>query len=394
VFLFPVVINSVKAAGDLVLLMLAIAGIFIAISEKISPFKAKELKWFSWITTFYFAVAVISVVFSGKFAELSTYLDRDLHFLFASFVALALHKANLNTRVFFIGIKTGLLVVSCIIFYQYFFLDVARPSGMFGQGMFGHIHAILLLLIVVVLTLGEKKILDIFFSFIALSSGLFVLVVNQTRGAWIVFVVGLCLIMIYLYRLKLISIKKFLALVTITFTIMFSISSLQLVQDRTYIAKSDIAKWLDNEKTHTSIGLRLEMYKVGISLIDTLPLTGYGLRNTNTIVSQLSDPRLAPFIKDFNHLHSDILTHYIAKGLLGLISILLLMLIPLVFFIKKMKYAVKENIPPILSGILFCASLLVYSLYGLVFGDVFMNAMYVFFVPILLALVNKVGRPE
>lgn len=37
-FAFPIVINSVKVAGDLVLAILAIAGIFIAISHKVSPF--------------------------------------------------------------------------------------------------------------------------------------------------------------------------------------------------------------------------------------------------------------------------------------------------------------------------------------------------------------------
>ena len=45
-FVFPVVINSVKVAGDLVLFILAIAGIFIAISNKVSPFSIKELKLF------------------------------------------------------------------------------------------------------------------------------------------------------------------------------------------------------------------------------------------------------------------------------------------------------------------------------------------------------------
>ena len=46
IFIFPIVINSVKVAGDIVLFVLAMMGIFIAISQKLSPFIIKEIKVF------------------------------------------------------------------------------------------------------------------------------------------------------------------------------------------------------------------------------------------------------------------------------------------------------------------------------------------------------------
>ena len=44
VFVFPIVIISLQVAGDLVLLILAMMGIYVAISQKLSPFTIKEIK--------------------------------------------------------------------------------------------------------------------------------------------------------------------------------------------------------------------------------------------------------------------------------------------------------------------------------------------------------------
>ena len=97
-FVFPVVINSVKVVGDLALFILAIAGIFIAISHRTSPFSIKELRIFSWLTLGYFLVICISIIFSGKAAELAHYIPRELAFLLAPFIGLAIYKAKINMR--------------------------------------------------------------------------------------------------------------------------------------------------------------------------------------------------------------------------------------------------------------------------------------------------------
>ena len=50
IFTFPVVINTLQVAGDIVLFILALMGIFISISQKISPFVIKQTKVFSYLT--------------------------------------------------------------------------------------------------------------------------------------------------------------------------------------------------------------------------------------------------------------------------------------------------------------------------------------------------------
>ena len=47
IFIFPIVISSMQVAGDIVLIILAMMGITIAISQKLSPFIIKDIKvWY------------------------------------------------------------------------------------------------------------------------------------------------------------------------------------------------------------------------------------------------------------------------------------------------------------------------------------------------------------
>ena len=105
IFIFPIVIISLQVAGDIVLFILAMMGIYIAISKKLSPFIIKEIQVFSYLTIGYFAAVCLSVLFSGQVTELAHYIPRDFYFLFAPFIALAFYKAEINLNYLLTGIK-------------------------------------------------------------------------------------------------------------------------------------------------------------------------------------------------------------------------------------------------------------------------------------------------
>jgi len=388
VFVFPIVINSVKVAGDLVLFVLAVLGLCIAITERLSPFTIKELRMFSWITFSFFLVSVLSVVFSGKAFYLAHFLSRDLYFLLAPLVALAIYKAKINTRTLFLGIKLGILIAFIIISYEYFIQDILRPSGVMSQEKFGYIHLLLLFFVIVGSVLGNgafKK-----FSYLCITAGFFVLIVNQTRGAWIAFIFMSLFFIYLLYKNQFLSgiMSSVSTIVVITLVLLFY--KIDIVQDKVDLIKSEIVLWSDGNKIPTSIGLRLEMYESGVKAIENLPIMGYGLRNTNNVVAEISDYRMSPIIIGYNHLHNDYLIHLIAKGVPGLLSVLALLLLPLAVFMKRIpKNDSYRDTISIYCGISFCLGLSIMGLFSAIFGDVFMNAMYVFFVPILLQQSNN-----
>ena len=134
IFLFPIVIITLQVAGDLVLLILAMLGIYVSISQKLSPFIIKDIKVFSYLAIGYFSAVCLSVLFSGQAAELAHYIPRDFHFLFAPFIALALYKAEINRNYLIVGTKISLLVVGMLIIYLGFgsratgVIDPVRPT--------------------------------------------------------------------------------------------------------------------------------------------------------------------------------------------------------------------------------------------------------------------------
>ena len=105
IFIFPIVVISLQVVGDIVLVILAMMGIFIAISQKLSPFKIKEIKVFSYLGTGYFIAICLSVIFSGQPLELAHFIPRDFYFLFAPFIALSLYKADINLNYLLNGLK-------------------------------------------------------------------------------------------------------------------------------------------------------------------------------------------------------------------------------------------------------------------------------------------------
>ena len=387
-FVFPVVINSVKVAGDLVLVILAIAGIFVAISNKVSPFSIKELRLFSWLTLGYFLVVCISVLFSGQATELAHYIPREFAFLFAPFIGLAIYKAKINMHYLLLGLKVGLIVSGVIVINQYI-VGVLRPAGVMNAEEFGNINVLLMFL--AVSHFFDEGAFNRFFSVIAFSVGSFVMVVNGTRGAWAVFLVLMIVCSFFFYKKHLVNNKKKITFLMIVFTIVVGIGSTNIVRDRTNLAINEASEWINGESKASSVGLRLEMWKAGIKLIDDLPLTGYGYRNTNIPAAHHASDNTKKAIARFNHLHNDYLTHLIATGFSGLILVLALLFMPLKFFANHLRNeGLSSNS---LMGVFLCISFSTIGLVTVVFGSTYMNALYVLLMAVLLPAAITKSRP-
>lgn len=381
VFIFPVVINSVKVAGDIVLFILAVMGIFIAISKRLSPFSIKETRVFSYLTSGYFLAVCLSVLFSGKAMELAHFISRDLHFLFAPFIALAFYKAEININYLLTGVKVGLIVLGVIVINQSgFSLTVShRPTGVMNANLFAMLAASMLF--VVIAFINQETFKHKAFTLLSLLSGIFVIVLSGTRGAWLTVFLLLVVYVFFLYkqRTKLEnSSKVFIALVIVT---VLSIGSLnQYVNDRVHSAYTEVSSWLSDGKVRGPIRQRLEMYSYGIDNAEDVPFFfGHGYRTSNSIIGMSQ-----------NHLHNAYLTSYYNGGIVLLGALLLLLFVPLRIFIRAIRQNRDE--PVLMAGTLLILGFVSHGMFGVLMGDVFMNAFYVFFLAIFLHLTAKLTK--
>ena len=385
IFIFPILINSVKVGGDIVLFILAMMGIFIAFSQKLSPFNIKEIKVFSYLTAGYFIALCLAVLFSVKGVEQAHLLSRDLYFLFAPFIALAFYKAEINVSYLLAGVKVGLIVLGLISFDQ-LESGSTRPSGVMNADVFGNL-AVSMFFVVLVFFKQESFKYKIF-TLVSLLSGLFVIVASGTRGAWLSFLLLLVGYLYFLYKQKTTSNARSKIIAVLIIAGVLSVVSLnQSVQNRTHLAYTETSSWLSGEKTPNSVSMRLEMYRTAINNIKDVPLFGHGLRTSNIVLHTLVPVEFQRYVILYNHLHNAYLTNYFNGGIFLLAALLLLLFAPLWLFIKENSQNHEE--PIFIAGALLTYGYASYGMVNILFGDVFMNAFYVFFLAIFLPLTAR-----
>jgi O-antigen ligase len=381
IFLFPIVIITLQVAGDLVLLILAMLGIYVSISQKLSPFIIKDIKVFSYLAIGYFSAVCLSVLFSGQAAELAHYIPRDFHFLFAPFIALALYKAEINRDYLIVGAKISLLLIGGIVIYY----GGGRNTGVMNAGVFGNLSVMLFFIVLAFSFSQHEALKHKVFSFIALLFGFVAIVGSGTRGAWLSF---LLLLGVYLYFIFKQQNKLFTRSKIITVLIIAGVLSLgslnQQVNDRTYEARIQINNWLSGDATPSSIGLRLDMYEKAIDNIKNVPFFGHGYRTSNIVIFQNDLSAMGRISVRFNHLHNAYLTNYYNGGIVLLSALLFLLFAPFILFLKANSQ--NRTNPVFIAGAFLTVGYASFGMVNILLGDTYMNGFYTFFLAIFMLL--------
>jgi len=385
IFIFPIVINSLQVAGDIILFILAMMGIFIAISQQISPFIIKEIKIFSYLTIGYFTAICLSVLFSGQMLELAHYIPRDFYFLFAPFIALTLYKVDININYLLAGVKVGLIILGIIVLNQQL-AGVMRPSGVMNAGVFGNLSVSLFFITLVFFEQESFK--NKIFNIFSLLSGLFIIISSGTRGAWLSFLLLTGLYLYFFYKKKSkFSMRAKVFIVVILISLLSIGGSNEYLKKRVNLAYYQISSWSLGDQSINPVSERLNMYKKAIDNIENVPLFGYGLRTSNVSLFK-DDLSMAGIVAArYNHLHNAYLTSYYNGGIFSLGALLLLLLFPLSIFIKA---NIQDRKNPIyISGAFLTLGYSSYGMVNILLGDTYMNGFYVFFLAIFLLLTNK-----
>ena len=385
IFTFPVVINTLQVAGDIVLFILALMGIFISISQKISPFVIKQTKVFSYLTFGYFLAVCFSVLFSGKAAELAHFIPRDFHFLFAPFIILALFKADININYLLTGIKVALIILGIIVFQGYL-QDVPRPSGVMNPAVFGNL-AVLMFFVSIVFFEHESFKYKIFNLF-SLLPGLYIIVLSGTRGAWLSFLILFGAYLYFFYKKKIkISTRARVYIVIILISLLSLGSFNHKINSGIGLAFSQVSNWSSDDPAMNSVSERLTMYETALKNIEDVPFFGYGLRTSNTTLFKDDPTEIGIVAARYNHLHNAFLTNYYNGGIILLGALLLLLFEPLIIFLKANSKD-REN-PIFISGVILTLGYASFGMVNILFGDTYMNGFYVFFLAIIMVLTNK-----
>ena len=349
--------------GSTALLVLSVLFLCYLLYKRVSFLAiVKQNKAIFVVTTFYFLVSLFFIFFHGEKINL---IDNPLRaFLFLSVIIFVVYS-SVKFDVLLYSIPLGAFISGVVALYQYYILnlesafyyqmkiqsgDMAMSLGLFSFSVAFYF-------------LDVKKSKLALFSVGCGIFGVLASILSFARGGWIGVPI-LLLILIFLYR-HLLS-KKFL-LGGITF---LCIISVVLTVNNKFVnrlseAQYELKLYLSGDDKVSSIGERLDMWKIGSKAFLEHPVSGWSLKELDYYKKDLADKDVVTKASiSFSHLHNQFIDELAKKGIVGGIAILSIFIIPLYLFYrnavgqlnKRIKFISILGIVHVLSMIIYCMS--------------------------------------
>lgn len=349
--------------GSTALLVLSILFLCYLLYKRVSFLAiVKQNKAIFAVTTFYFLVSLFFIFFHGDKINL---IDNPLRaFLFLSVIIFVVYS-SVKFDVLLYSIPLGAFISGVIALYQYYILNLESAfyyqmkiqSGDMAMslGLFSFVIALHLL------DVNKSKL-----AMLVIVSGIFGILASLlsfSRGGW-VGVPILLLILIFLYR-HLLSKKLLLGGITFLCIISVVLTVNNKFVNRLSEAQYELKLYLSGDDKVSSIGERLDMWKIGSKAFLEHPISGWSLKELDSYKKDLSDKNIVTKASiSFSHLHNQFIDELAKKGILGGIAILGIFIVPLHLFYRKVvgqgnkriKFISILGIIHVLSTIIYCMS--------------------------------------
>ena len=346
------------------LLMLIGLGYGIYVLTKKSLLNLSKVdKWLIYSYLFYFLTFVLSLCINGgKMRD----LDTASRVVFLIPVLLLLLKYPIKTCVLSYSIPLGGIVSVCIALYDKFILNLnpdQNPRIMHIQGGDISMSLGILSLIIALYAYQKREVKLTVLSVIGGLCGIVGSLLSTARGGWVALPI-LLIVILWIYRHSL-SKRFFLTFFGIIAVASVGISQMpnNRIMERINVAQKDIQLYLDKNNGNTSLGARFEMWKSAIAMAKEKPLFGWGIQGATEKRKQETKEKIATGnIGQFTHAHNQYLDDLSKRGIVGLLTLLAVLFIPLYTFMKNLKTANNEIKLIATLGVAHILSVMIYGL--------------------------------
>lgn len=286
----------------------------------------------------YFAVGVMEVILDN---QSSRGLDRPSRFLFAIPALLFLLAYPPRAAFMWAGLAVGAIASGGWAAWQKLIEGIPRADGFLHVIQYGNLNMLLGILCLAGLGWAyTRPHARIWLALLLLGAGMgiFGSLMSGSRGGW----VGFPLVLWVLYQGYGRSLPKrwlggLAALIIMGGLAVYSIPQLG-VQHRVHQAFSDIAGFVEQGDSRSSLGARFEMWGAAIQLIPKKPIFGWGTLGYERARDRLVEEGLAhPVIQRYDHVHNEYLDAWVKRGVVGLVALLALYLVPLRLFTQRIR---------------------------------------------------------
>lgn len=340
IFLFPVAGMSVRHWITNIFNLLVLIALF-SLRKPRAPLLKQE-KIFLWICSAYFSMFIISSLANGWGQQQTYYLGTELRFLMVIPLYLLLRRYSDCDTWLLRGAILGGFFLFGQAYFDIYIMGNRTALGIYSKNLIGPFAVLTGYWSIFYAWKNFKNINQPEFLFIMLSiiAAFITAGLSGSRGSYVGFLfTGIACIIFISKPRWIFSSLLVISLVTLTFY-----QSLTTVKKGVDQATNGVKQYMQAENhtkdisSTTSTGIRLEMLRTGMLLIKDNPLTGIGPGNYNKTINQyINSGKANPILKGYSYPHNAFLEAASAKGLFGLLTILLLFYYPAFLFMKHFK---------------------------------------------------------
>ena len=328
-------------------------------------------------------------------------VDKTSRYLFVIPVYVLLIAYPPIKKYFWMGLIVGAAGVGILAIFQQLHLFIkpiwpGRSSGFMNPIQFGDISLLMSMLLLPFIIdfyeSGSKHLAMM--AALASLLGFLASILSLTRGGWLAIPVVTIIFCVLIRKGRSTILYSFLAF-TMFVIVTLCIPSSNFVKDRVLSTYVDVLRYSQNERldVHSSIGSRVQMWKNGVMAFNARPYVGWGDVNAmkEGFPSQWAELNS---VDDFNHLHNDYIDVLAKRGLLGFVSLFLLYLIPMSYFIRLVRSKRDKARVFATAGIIFVASVIVFGLTQCFLAHISGTMIFAFYLVIIMAYCRDLERQE
>lgn len=302
--------------------------------------------------------------------------DDILRYMLASLCFLGVARFGFKASWMFLGISLGCISTAALAIYQVGFLE--RANGFTNAIRFGNLALLLGLFAAVIWILTAKKNKLLFFlSSLAFAGGVIASFLSHSRGGWLLFFVLPVLLFLFEDSKKY---RKITILGFFCFLAIFSVAvkNIDFLNKRFESAVEEVAGYQTDpeEYAKTSVGARLEMWKLAVKLGSEKPLLGWGEKGAEKARKEyIASGHASPAIERYSHAHNQYLEMWVRKGMVGVFGLSFIYLFPFFIFNKWRKnlHKIDEAQRGSFNAVAWCGIIFCFSHFVFGWTDYFIN---------------------
>lgn len=380
-------------------LALSLFGIYLVVTKKQKVFEQTQvavknaLSLLTAIFILYVLIRSLMYLYHGDRFNIEPLVP----FLLFPFIFVTISYANVQQKIFWIGIAIGGVAAAIFAAYQHFHLGIVRSYGFMNPIPFGDLCVAFSLVSIVgasgnAIGLGMTPLrMMLILSSVSAAYGS---LLSGSKGGWLslamVIVFGCYRLMVRVGRSKR-PIVLVLILTTLLVTGIFAPNHVSERVKNGFVAGQEWFK--TGQVTDGSVSIRLELWKFGLILFKEAPLTGVSLEQWRSRRQELVDSgQLSPRILEIQTLDNEFIGNLAEGGAFGILNTMLLIVGPMLIFRRLLKSVRGTSADLVTVGVWIPIIFAEFGLSTSLWGQSAFRQVYVSWLILIIALVANNDR--